>query len=1273
MSKRSDSQTAHIRFPFARLISVTLATLFVVLPQNLKVAFALFPPGGPPIGTGTGVSPQAGAPFPWEAGLQVSTYSSVNLFNGNLLTRITLTSWTGIGPDIDLALYHSSGAVEPTIYVPPGAGYNLGPGWSLSYSGQIIDQSSQNKAYVVEDDGLVKLYTRANSSSPWVPPDGVHDELTYDSGSQTWTLTRKNQWQRKFNSDGLLLEERDANQVDFGSELGVGLRVTIDRYEDDSLKEIRDAAGRQIFFKYHEGEVEGDDWIHIYTNQEGWRLELAANGRLETVKVMVEDNAEIDFTYLTDGYLDTVSDKASRTYTYDYDTNNRLSLVTDPETLTQELLYTGSTSGVFTLYTDRRGKDWLFTFYEWGGLVEIENPLGKIRQFDYDSDRNRTDFTDELSNTWTAGYDTTGNMEWFTDPLGHTWSFTYDSLNNLTSLTPPLNDEGDPDTDKTVELLYEDEYEDPNEVMQLADPTHVTSIIEPADGEGNGEAVTLLTYHHEGDGRGDLATVTDEIGVQTRFIYTLEENALFPALTRVEGPLQADPNDPPTYPVSETFTFDNRGQMTQASGYNGAGHFDYTFGEGCSGRTSMETATDMTCEAYDVNPAAMPEDPPNNHLPIGPDPLVYIPLPHCGVLATDCGDACLDAMDNVNEFYWPTQGVKTVSGTPPNHTFSYDQSERFHQLGRNDLYQLLSMSVRSSRPGNANTEAEFGPGFTRAFTLVPDANGNLTTLTDADAIDTDYVYDDANRLKEVWNDGLLVVEYTLDDAGRPTFAEYANGTSTGWNYDDAGRLDWIEHKRGSTRLLKLDYTWTPDGLVSGIEQTDAGSNTYGVTFEYDRRGRLIHEYGTIPVCPNNECGSGYQSVAVDLAYTYDQLGNRLTKTDATTTPDTVTTYAYDVHDPNWPTTQGTYNHRLLGYAVTQTDPNDPNNPDVLEQTWYGYNRGGQTKTILTQYPTSPPSGKDSDTYYATVMNYNIDQHLWLLRKAEIDVETPTNITKTLAREFRYDGDSRVRYYERNRNPNTLAPNNTSERWHEYVGSSIYADLTVDPDPNDPNHTLIATTARRYVHASDGKLIGWYDTDIEEWHFVHADMLGTTRLVTDGDGYIGTGQSTTGGSAIAYSAFGEILAQTHPGDFASRSRYGYCGGWGYQNDGLEDPDREIGMLHVGARYLDPSLGRFTQRDPIAVYGSRNMYGYVNNQPTQSVDPTGLAPLSVQCQNLGLGGIIVAGVAGIVGLVLMGLGGPMAIAFGLVTLIAAQQLFLVAFAVYIFGVAFQSLGL
>jgi len=46
-----------------------------------------------------------------------------------------------------------------------------------------------------------------------------------------------------------------------------------------------------------------------------------------------------------------------------------------------------------------------------------------------------------------------------------------------------------------------------------------------------------------------------------------------------------------------------------------------------------------------------------------------------------------------------------------------------------------------------------------------------------------------------------------------------------------------------------------------------------------------------------------------------------------------------------------------------------------------------------------------------------------------------------------------------------------------------------------------------------------------------------------------------------------------------------------------------FLHVGARYYDPSSGRFLQRDPIGIMGGTNVYAYVYNMPTRGVDPTG----------------------------------------------------------------------
>lgn len=258
------------------------------------------------------------------------------------------------------------------------------------------------------------------------------------------------------------------------------------------------------------------------------------------------------------------------------------------------------------------------------------------------------------------------------------------------------------------------------------------------------------------------------------------------------------------------------------------------------------------------------------------------------------------------------------------------------------------------------------------------------------------------------------------------------------------------------------------------------------------------------------------------------------------------------------------------------------------------------KLRVTEYPNDPPNGKATDTYYMVGMQYNINQQLWLLRLAEKD---ETGVTKTFAREYRYDGDGRVRYYERDRDPDDLAPIEGVEKWREFLGSSVYSDLDV-LGTSDP---LSSQKSRRYVHAADGKLVAWFDVPDSEhpsgqWHFVHADMLGTTRLVTDGAGNVGSG--------LAYTAFGELAGSAFPGGPAASSRYGYCGGWGYEDDtlatlggGSSDPVAGLGLLHVGARWYAPGLGRFVQRDPISVAGGVNTYIYTHNLPTIATDPTG----------------------------------------------------------------------
>jgi RHS repeat-associated protein len=56
--------------------------------------------------------------------------------------------------------------------------------------------------------------------------------------------------------------------------------------------------------------------------------------------------------------------------------------------------------------------------------------------------------------------------------------------------------------------------------------------------------------------------------------------------------------------------------------------------------------------------------------------------------------------------------------------------------------------------------------------------------------------------------------------------------------------------------------------------------------------------------------------------------------------------------------------------------------------------------------------------------------------------------------------------------------------------------------------------------------------------------------------------------------------------------------------------EVGLVHMGARYYAPQLGRFISPDPLVVHGAgiSNPYEYAYGAPTHFADPSGLIPES-----------------------------------------------------------------
>jgi RHS repeat-associated protein len=133
-------------------------------------------------------------------------------------------------------------------------------------------------------------------------------------------------------------------------------------------------------------------------------------------------------------------------------------------------------------------------------------------------------------------------------------------------------------------------------------------------------------------------------------------------------------------------------------------------------------------------------------------------------------------------------------------------------------------------------------------------------------------------------------------------------------------------------------------------------------------------------------------------------------------------------------------------------------------------------------------------------------------------------------------------------------------------SGALAHLTHGPGTDEPLQRVQGTAGQSYMQDGLGSVVAAVPHD-----------------AVNGGATVGTQR---------FDAWGNTVAQSS----AAVPLYGYTG---------REPDATR-LIYYRARYYDPAIQRFTQRDPIGWAGGINAYAYVGNNPVNLTDPSGTIP-------------------------------------------------------------------
>jgi RHS repeat-associated protein len=543
----------------------------------------------------------------------------------------------------------------------------------------------------------------------------------------------------------------------------------------------------------------------------------------------------------------------------------------------------------------------------------------------------------------------------------------------------------------------------------------------------------------------------------------------------------------------------------------------------------------------------------------------------------------------------------------------------------------------------------------RQITLAYDAQGNLSSITDPESRTTTYSYDAVGRMTGIQRPDTSSLGFTYDKNGNMTILTNPATINHGFGYNKvnlnssyqtplSGSYSYLYNKE--RRLTEINFpsgkqikniydkdriiqTQTPEGNIDftylcGSKIDSITKGTESITYGYD--GPLVisaNLNGTLNQSLNYVYNSDFNVRQLTYAggsvnYTYDNDGFltgsgafTITRNAGNGLPTSVTGGALNLTRTfNGYGEMESQNFIVNGLGIASWGLTRNKNGRIINKIEtvegmtsnyvYTYDSMGRLLTVI----------KD-DTLVEEYQHDSVGRRTY-------EMNVPKGIS---GRAFAYSdedhlvtaGDTTYQYNEDGfLTTKTQGPHVTTYNYSS-MGELISVNL---PDGriigyiNDPIGRRIAKTVdgviiEKYLWQGLTRLLAVYDGSnnlLMRFEYADArmpvvmsrggvtyyltyDQVGSLRVVADASGNVI--------KRIDYDSFGSIINDTNPG---FEVPFGFAGGL---------HDRDVSLVRFGFRDYDPEAGRWTAKDPIGFcMGDTTLYGYVQNNPINWIDPFGL---------------------------------------------------------------------